>query len=232
MKDNSSLFEFASGTNNTRLWKMTVRDFFLGFALLLLSTTSTLGQSDMEGSSDHPDFPRLSGATITAYYFAETSGAEYATHDAGNDVMTHYVKGNVTRLLYILPADQSADDVFLTFLETFKGFGESAFEAYYGCNAGSCPRDMSTYIHWPHKLERSPAAAVLPDERIIPLPDFIHRYPNWHADVGYLAGKVTNEIGSYIVAVYVAESTRTVGVFTKGQTFVDLQIIEITDKNN
>ena len=212
---------FGSDVNGIGFCILNVRSFFLGCAGLLLGATGTLAQSDMEGSSDHPKFSRLTAAIITAYYFAEASEAEYATA-AGNDVTAHYVSGDVTRLLYVLPAGQAADDVFLTYLEALEGFGESTFEAYYGCNAGSCPRDISMYIHWPHESERSPAAVVLPDEPIVPLPDLILRYPQWHADVGYLAGKVTNETGSYVMAVYIAESERTAGVFTEGQTFVDL----------
>ncbi|MEP0952940.1 MAG: hypothetical protein ABJG96_13425 [Paracoccaceae bacterium] len=223
-----SLFEFRIGTKSTWFWMMNVRSFFLGCVVFLLGATGTLAQSDMEGSSDHPEFARLSDAIITAYYFAEASGAEYAT-GAGNEVTAHYVSGDVTRLLYVLPAGQAADDVFLTYLEAFESFGESTFEAYYGCNAGSCPRDMSGGFQWPLKSERSPAAAIFPDEPIVPLPDFILRYPQWHADVGYLAGKVANETGSYVAAVYIAESKRTIGVFTEGQTFVDLLIIENTD---
>lgn len=203
---------------------MNARHLFWGFIVMLCGATASIAQEDMEGSADHPEFPRMSGSVIATYTYAPSDGGLYL-RTAGEGFDEEYAEGNVTKLLYHLAPDHRATDVILEYITLFEETGTIVW--YYSCSAALCEPDLSARLVWPAG-ERFPTP-VKTDSPIVTLPDFMLRYPQWHSNVTYISGEVTNDTGRYIVSVYAAESTRSLAGFTDGQVFVDLQIIERAD---
>jgi len=194
---------------------MHIKRSLWAFTISISGATGSMAQEDMAGSTDHPYFPRLPGASIATYHYGEEG---YGSHIEGIDlsITEHYLEGEVTKLLYLLPERQSAVLATAEYLEIF---------AEVGTFGAVCGREVTRFLQWPSPNNRSPTPVRTPDERIIPLPDFILRYPQRHDNITYISGEIRTNSDTYTISLYTAENRIGAGAFGDGQAFVDLQIV-------
>ncbi len=194
---------------------MNIRNFLAALVLSLLAPAGLLAQEDMPGSSDHPDFPRITGSIIAGYSPPAFDEAPYI-EGSGDDLTLRYATGELTKILYLPPLDQSSVSAFLNYETAFNELGE--FEPYYSCRRGTCDPDMGGDFIW-HRQSRF-------ENIFIAAHTYFFEYRQNRINQVYLAGKIKADTGTYIVSMYAAEAPKTNREFTGGQTVVVLQIVK------
>ncbi|MBM7068786.1 OmpA family protein [Actibacterium sp. 188UL27-1] len=194
---------------------MTVQRLLMMFVLCCSIPGFVMAQDDMAGASDHPEFPRIAGSVIAGY--APTSFDEGA-HIKGtpDDFTVEYAAGDVTKIMYLLPLDQSPASAFLNYETAFNALGE--FEPYFTCRRGECDKNLGGKFVW-KKAHRFDTIFINPAT-------YFFEYAQNRINQVYLAGQVTAASGVYDVAMYAAEAPKTNREFTGGQTVVVLQIVK------
>ena len=195
---------------------MNIQSFLATCILCCLSPTFAFAQEDMAGSADYPDFPRISGSTIAGYSPSAFDEAPYleGTH---NDLTLRHATGEVTKILYLPPLNQSPTSALLNYETAFKELGE--FELFYTCKRGRCDEDMGGDFIW-HNENRFDSTLKAPST-------YFFTYKQNRVKQVYLSGKITADTGAYIVSVYAAQAPKAKGDFKGGQTVVVLQIVKI-----
>lgn len=182
---------------------------------MLLGATQSSAQEDMEGASDHPEIPRIAGSIIAGYGYASFDEVAYL-EGTDEDLVQNYAAGEVTKLLYLLPPDQSSTAAFLNYQEAFEELGE--FEPYYSCRRGRCDPAFGKNFVWRQENRF--------ETNIRNLNTYFFNYKHLYQNQVYLAGQLKAESGTYLVSVFAAETTRDRPEFVEGQTLVVLQVVK------
>lgn len=186
------------------------------FAVFLsVSTAFAQDLVDLEGSADHPDFPRISGAIIAGYDYSAFDEGAYLV-ESGEEVVLNYAAGEVTRILYRIPVGGSSRAAFLNYQEAFENLGD--FKTIYSCRRGSCERKIGNDYIWTPENEF--------DTNVEDIDTYFFEYANNQASPVYLVGEIEAKTGMYFVSVYAAEVPETNRRFTGGETIVVFQAIK------
>ncbi len=197
---------------------------FTGIAISSLS----FALEDMPGSADHPKLNRVAGTTIVAYFKSDYAEHEFITErDEKNrsikSIKTVDKEGKLTRLVYSLPAEQTALFTLRNFQEVFNKLGE--VKEIYSCKKKTCAKDLGNAFIW-SKDKRIPSNVKTVDK--------MYQISVYHRDPLYWYGEIQSDTASYNISFFSANLNTESGNikkegFSKGRTFVHLSIIENTD---
>ncbi len=207
--------------------QITFKTIFIAPAFLFnfIINANALALEDMPGSADHPQFNRVTGTTIVAHYQSDYAEHEFLTETATNrkDLKTTFKEGKLTRIVYSLPAEQTALFVFRNYKETFNALGEVT--EIYTCKRKQCPRDIGKGFIW-NKDKRIPSHIKTVDK--------MYQITPYNSDPFYWYSEIQSDTAKYNVSFFSATlnvengSIKKEG-FQKGRTFAHLSIVESSD---
>ena len=209
---------------------MIFNKFFALLTLLIsiIFSTDSYAREDMSGSADHPKLNRVAGTTIVAYLQSDYAEHEFMT---GRDeksrsikqIDTVYKEGKLTRLVYSIPAEQTALFAQRNFQEVFNKLGK--VQEIYSCKRKECPTSLGASFIW-DKDKRIPSSVKTLDR--------MYQISSYNRDPLYWYGEIKSDTASYNISFFSASLNLATGDikkegFDKGRTFVHLSIIEKSD---
>jgi OOP family OmpA-OmpF porin len=168
-------------------------------------TTAALAQEDLNGSKDHPLISRYEGSFIK--FYTNIAFDEYPLYIGavstnkgieGQPESVMWLEGNVTKLLYVNPAERSALEVYKNYE---KALAEAGFETIFSCKKKACGG---------HYFKRARDGYM------------------WLSsdNLRYLAAKLPRDDGDVYVSLLVSPSTIGGGPDYQ-RTVTELQIVEV-----
>jgi len=194
-----------------------VRQFLTILVLSLFAPAALIAQDDIDGSSDHPDFPRIAGSTIIGYAYSSFDEAGYL-EGVGEEFEQNFAAGEVTQLLYQIPLDISPAGALLNYKAAFDETGE--FQEHYICRRGACDDKLSRNYIWSDG-QRFDTIFSNANNSI-----FGSNFQNQN----YLSGTITADTGVFTVSLYTVKTKRAKSSgdreLAANQTVVVLRIVK------
>ncbi len=198
---------------------------FFALLTLLISITfsaNSFALEDMPGSADHPKLNRVAGTTIVAHFQSDYAEHEFITEGSKRlkEIKTEYKEGKLTRLVYSIPAEQTALFTFRNYQETFAKLG--TVKEVYTCKKTQCPSGIGNAFVW-SKDKRIPTNIKTVNK--------MYQIKPYNRDPFYWYGEIQADNAKYDVAFFSAAVNVKDGNiakegFEKGRTFIHLDIIE------
>lgn len=121
--------------------------------MLLLPAVSSAFDTDMKGSEDHPEIPRVKGTVIIGYQHVGYDAGRFASGFADKKFTMAAPEGKTTRIIYIGEETQSPLQLFRNYETAFGRMGE--FTEVYSCKRADCIESkIGMRVVWPmdHKI--------------------------------------------------------------------------------
>ena len=184
--------------------------------VLVLFATGAWALEDMQGSSDFPDLPRITGTKIVAYAYSDFDEGKFVTARVKKDREFARPSGKRTRIMYLTPDDISGPQVMKNYLTALSGLGE--LEQIYECNPDDCSG-------------LGPSVVWAKDNRI---PSSLNGSDFFYATFGYKDQRykyltATSDEARYHISVYTAFLTGFQAPDVKQKRAIHLEIVEEAD---
>jgi len=178
--------------------------------------------SDMPGSKDHPQIPRVEGTKIVGYAYSSYDEGMFMTGMENQDLQTETVEGKLTRIVYLGPEGLSSLGILRNYQKALGDLGE--VKEVFTCRKNACYSNLPKAFIW-----RSDAQIPTSIND-----DGIYTYANDYRQQSYWYGTVQVADALYHVSVYSAVRTNNTPTvvqypFHDGQSLTHLEIIEVAD---
>lgn len=184
---------------------------------LLLPALCNAFESDMPGSKDHPEIPRIQGTYIIGYDFSDFDAGRFIRVTSDKKLDLSMPEGKRTRLIYIGDATQSSLQLFRNYQTAFNRTGE--FEELYSCQRDDCEKSRLPRTIW----------AI--DNQFPSLFSRRHEYYDGttHKDAMYLYGTLQKGETLYHVSVFTALVSTGYTEQAKNRPVAHLEIVEVEE---
>lgn len=180
--------------------------------------------SDMPGSQDHPNIPRVAGTTIVGFAESTYDEGVFMKGAAGRELIPENAEGKRTRIMYMGPTDLSPLAVLRNYQKALSDLGE--VEEIYACKGSDCFRNLGEIFTW-RESNRIP--------NIFQGSEYLYRFG--YKDQIYWYGKVATPESRYHVSVYSAIITPPDHVVrlqdwakkTQNHPLIHLEVVEVAD---
>jgi len=174
-------------------------------------------ETDMAGSKDFPDFPRIQGTYIAGYQLSQYDVGTFLEKMEDRKPILVHPEGKRTRIIYLGQENQSSIQMLRNYQKAYAGFGE--YREIYSCHGSECYPNLASGIVW-KESNRVPVS-------------FRNAYAlyilsNQYREPVYAYGTITTDDVQYHVSVF---STFMLGGQTgiRNKPIVHLEILEIED---
>ena len=164
--------------------------------LILSIGLSVTGFADMEGSRDHPDFPRIKGSKILGYDYSVYGEGIFHSSTEGRRLNEKYAEGEHTRIIYLAPENSSPLGVLRNYQKIFSDLGQ--VNEIFFCKNHECFRNLGGSFIW-HSNNR------IPDD--IRSSRFLYSREVYYRNQLYWYGTIQSDNALYTISLYTAVRT-------------------------
>lgn len=118
---------------------------FLIIGLSVLVFKPAFAQEDMAGSLDHPEIPRIDGATIRGYMASDYDEGNFILDFKDKELETHTAGGKRTRIVYLANPSVTPAAIFRNYQVALDNLGE--VELKYRCDE-QCASNLGSAFVW------------------------------------------------------------------------------------
>lgn len=162
---------------------------------VLMASTSSAKETDMVGSSDYPDMPRVDGSHIVAYGQNEYDAGLFVSAREGKKPVIVRPEGKRTRIVYVGTESQGSLQMIRNYQRAFALFGN--YKEIFSCNGEDCGYHMARKIIWS-------------DENMVPTIEkkieWLHQQPSHYKQPMYVYGTITKGDKHFHVSVFASAS--------------------------
>lgn len=148
-------------------------------------------QTDVPGSSDFPDLPRVSDTYIVGYAYSDYDVGTFVSEKEGYNPTLVHPEGKRTRIIYLGRQDQSTLQILKNYEVALTDFGE--FREIYSCRARQCGDNFAGGIIW-HESNRVPVSFRNPYS--------LYLLTNQYRDAAYLYGTIAKDESLYHASIF------------------------------
>jgi outer membrane protein OmpA-like peptidoglycan-associated protein len=187
--------------------------------LLVGMLVAQISQADMTGSADHPDIPRIAGAEIYGYAYADYDAGNLLKEDGEGKLAVEHPEGARTRILYIAKPGDTPIMVMRNYTVALEELGEVT--EIYSCRNDCRAHTFSTTL-WTRD--------TMPPTEGLPQPFYLLAFTHNYGSASYRYAEVVTDKSKYHVGVYSAVLLdKNPNPDVRNQTAVLVEIVEIKD---
>lgn len=184
--------------------------------LSILVSPPVCAQDDMEGSHDHPEIPRIDGATIRGYMASDYDEGKFILDFKDKELETHTAGGKRTRIVYLVDPSVTPAAIMRNYQVALDRLGE--VEQKYRCDE-QCASNLGREFIWASNNQ---------------VPVNFNGGSFMYAPIGYrnqiyTYWEVTSESARYHVSVYSAYLTGIQANQVSNTRSIHLDIVEEAD---
>jgi outer membrane protein OmpA-like peptidoglycan-associated protein len=191
--------------------------FILVF-LVSMPTVALAQETDMPGSQDYPDLPRVSGTYIAGYDQKQFDRGLFITEMSGYTPSLAHPEGKRTRILYVGQPDQTTLQILRNYQVAFEQLGE--YEEIWSCVGKDCHTNMANGVIW-EKSNRIPVSF-----RNAPS---IYNLSGNYRDPVYLYGRIVKDDSLLHVSMFGAFMVTGGLTGIRNRPMVHVEILQIDD---
>ena len=180
---------------------------------------AAMPKSDMRGSQDHVNIPRVDGTKIVGYAHSDYDEGVFVTGMQERELITDTVEGKRTRIMYLGSKELSPFGILRNYQKAFDDLGQ--VEEVFSCRVNTCFSNLGNIFIW-RKNNRT-------DNTLGMGSDSLYAFGNYQ-DQSYWYGKIQSTQGLYHVSVYTTVLTDLGAVeIVKGHPVIHLEVVEVAD---